>query len=514
MPPARTRPLTVCVSTVRAATFARRASILRQFHARFLSVSSVEQKQLLEGVNRWSEMAHDDDGTLGVWCKTMCYTFSRAEIGETTSLACWRTELQRLSGIEPSAQHLCWIFWCDALDMPLKVGTEVRADGGHSVEELLPVLGALAESHAELARRTRGPFRSCLLLLKRGESATKCLTFLFRILQHWVQASRLDAQKVEAARASGVVPVQRFEQSAESHFSQLARSQTEPGIGVDNQPAAGDALPLADICFTAAVVREALHWFKREHFQWVDSPPCEHCGIRTLRLKGVDLPAASEALHAAERVEVYECPTDERGCGALVRFPRYNDALFLLTESRRGRCGEWAQAFALALCACSVPRVRLVFDFEDHIWTEFWSESRETWIHADPCEEALDQPHLYSCGWGKALSWVIAIEVGLRTCHLEDRSRVYVPRAHWPAMEERQARTAGDIDAASGLLRMLATLSGGKQYYSETAIAAEEHASESEGSTLEPGQHLQPRQSGAPAWIASRGENGPAIAKR
>lgn len=51
---------------------------------------------------------------------------------------------------------------------------------------------------------------------------------------------------------------------------------------------------------------------------------------------------------------------------------------------------------------------RQIFDETDHTWTEVWSQSQLRWVHVDPCEGRVDCPLLYECGWGKALSYVVA----------------------------------------------------------------------------------------------------------
>ena len=34
------------------------------------------------------------------------------------------------------------------------------------------------------------------------------------------------------------------------------------------------------------------------------------------------------------------------------------------------------------------------------MWTEFYSEMEQRWIHMDACENAFDKPHLYEARFG------------------------------------------------------------------------------------------------------------------
>ncbi|KAG1139223.1 hypothetical protein G6F38_009988 [Rhizopus arrhizus] len=137
------------------------------------------------------------------------------------------------------------------------------------------------------------------------------------------------------------------------------------------------------------LVRRLLHWFKNDFFVWVNNAPCDYCSNAQTQSIGLGTPNAEDLKYGAHTIELYQCTT----CRQVTRFPRYNDPGKLL-ETRRGRCGEWANCFALC-CRAIGADARIVYDTTDHVWTEVYSEYEQRWIHCDSCEEAWDKVYAY-----------------------------------------------------------------------------------------------------------------------
>jgi peptide-N4-(N-acetyl-beta-glucosaminyl)asparagine amidase len=103
-----------------------------------------------------------------------------------------------------------------------------------------------------------------------------------------------------------------------------------------------------------------------KHFQtkvmtWVNCPPCGHCGTAENVDRQDTTVKPLDENGATCRVEVVWC----QKCETASEFPRYNSVRRLL-QSRKGRCGEYANLFG-CLCRAVGLETRYILDFTDHV---------------------------------------------------------------------------------------------------------------------------------------------------
>ncbi|KAH8658269.1 hypothetical protein BX600DRAFT_468883 [Xylariales sp. PMI_506] len=246
------------------------------------------------------------------------------------------------------------------------------------------------------------------------------------------------------------------------------------------------------------VIKGLLRYFKTEFFTWVNKLECAECGGET-DMTHLSRPNLDERIKGANRTEIYRCKTSNTH--ALTRFPRYDDPQTLL-EWRRGRCGEWANCFTLC-CMALGSRARWVWNAEDHVWTEVYSERLKRWVHCDSCEQAFDQPQLYAVGWGKKMSYCIAFsregvqDVTRRYVRKEDQK---IPRVRGP--EESLKRAIRDINSRCRTAEELDRLRAEDE---EEELELSQYVAEP--TTTVP-EEERPRESGSTSWKEQRGEMG------
>ncbi|CAD7078675.1 unnamed protein product [Hermetia illucens] len=148
-------------------------------------------------------------------------------------------------------------------------------------------------------------------------------------------------------------------------------------------------------CMKDLILVELTSWFNNTFFEWADGISCKVCQMKS--------PANATGYKGDNRVEILNC------CGQQTTFYRYNKIAYLL-QTRRGRCGEYANCFTF-LCKCLGYDARYVFASFDHVWTEVYSDAQKRWIHIDPSENVLDVPLMYQSGWKRKIDYVIAFSL-------------------------------------------------------------------------------------------------------
>ncbi|KAL9650934.1 hypothetical protein ABK040_015037 [Willaertia magna] len=234
---------------------------------------------------------------------------------------------------------------------------------------------------------------------------------LNKLLSYHQQSSQYTDEQLKL-KARSIIPVDNLHQKAEQAYKEQKLLRPND----------------SNVILERFIIKELLAWFKNEFFKWVNNPPCEHCQSTNTQLIGGVAPNQYEQQGLAGVVELYQCSQ----CNKQTRFPRYNHAGRLL-ETRKGRCGEWAQCFTLC-CNAIGYEARFVVDFTDHVWTEVYLDGK--WVHADSCENVLDAPLMYSEGWGKKLSYVF----GFTTEEIVDVTKRYTNHFYEKDFQERRRK--------------------------------------------------------------------------
>ncbi|KAJ5163074.1 uncharacterized protein N7500_004904 [Penicillium coprophilum] len=239
----------------------------------------------------------------------------------------------------------------------------------------------------------------------------------------------------------------------------------------------------------------------------------QDCVIRALLRH--DPPTPDETARGASRVELYRC--SDTSCAAHERFPRYSDVWQLL-QSRRGRVGEWANCFSM-FCRAVGARVRWVWNSEDYVWTEVYSEHQRRWVHVDSCEGAWDQPRLYTEGWQRKISYCVAFSIDGATDvtrryvrnfsrHGSPRNRAPEEVVLWTIHEIRRKRRENMSKTEQRrLIKEDEREEKELRCYMASALAAEINNMLPQGLTGRPEDQKHPgaRQEASTEWLAARG---------
>jgi len=315
---------------------------------------------------------------------------------------------------------------------------------------------------------------------------------------------------------SGMETITKYE----DELAQALALSVVPVEELERKVTEGKEPKCAGLSFRDAFIVELLKWFKHEFFSWCDKPNCastkccfskeihpEAAAGKTVRTNppnmqcvGMGHPSDEERQFGASRVELYSCTA----CSCQTRFPRYNDPVKLL-ETKRGRCGEFANVFSL-ICRALNYETRYVLDWTDHVWTEIWSEEQNRWIHCDSCEAAFDEPRLYSEGWGKSLSFVVAFAVD----SVADVSRRY-QKMDDEMLERRRAIVRDDEFVSKAIARCSETLQTNLDAARRELLRKrneEERELLLDVSREEEKRNLPGRTTGSLEWRKARGELG------
>ncbi|XP_015259936.1 PREDICTED: peptide-N(4)-(N-acetyl-beta-glucosaminyl)asparagine amidase [Cyprinodon variegatus] len=254
---------------------------------------------------------------------------------------------------------------------------DLRMSGGRPVQPAAPPVEAPTPAPEGAAAAPSPPSA------QQPSSLESSMSFFVTLQSNFQHVMQYESAELQL-KARTAMPHQQLSSAAQTKLTELKEADPDAKVGLED-----------------CLLLELLRWFKQDFFSWVDRLPCSRCGGPTTHGQALS-PTAEELRWGAQRVENHYC----QSCQLSTRFPRYNHPEKLL-ETRRGRCGEWANCFTLC-CRALGLEARYVWDSTDHVWTEVYSESQRRWLHCDSCENACDKPLLYEVGWGKKLAYVLA----------------------------------------------------------------------------------------------------------
>ncbi|XP_042363102.1 peptide-N(4)-(N-acetyl-beta-glucosaminyl)asparagine amidase [Plectropomus leopardus] len=255
-----------------------------------------------------------------------------------------------------------------------------RLRGGQHVQPTAQAAAASASAPQSSAAASSPPVTPSPSQPSSLENSMSFFVTLQSNFQHVMLYENPELQQ----KARSCIPHQQLSSSAERKLKEVKQADPDCKLGIED-----------------FLVLELLRWFKQDFFSWVDCLPCSRCKGPTKNNSSLS-PTTEDIRWGAQRVENHYC----QSCQLSTRFPRYNNPEKLL-ETRRGRCGEWANCFTLC-CRALGLEARYIWDSTDHVWTEIYSVSQRRWLHCDSCENSCDKPLLYEVGWGKKLAYVLA----------------------------------------------------------------------------------------------------------
>jgi len=326
----------------------------------------------------------------------------------------------------------------------------------------------------------------------KKEVVTKCKNVLSEQTQEFKK--KLEKQKLEEIKQKTLLRDFNFEGSIKSNMN-LILNYKDP----ETQRRIKEIIPKRrENSSSKEYVKELLHWYKNDFFTWCNKPKCPLChSDKNISSVETCVSNEEEQRYQSYRTEVYCC----QGCGGTqVRFPRYNAPLKLL-ETKTGRCGEWANLFGAILFTCGF-KTRFINNYEDHVWNEFYNEEEKRWIHIDSCEEAYDTPLVYEQGWGRVMTFIVAVSDE----EIVDVTPRYVK--DWNVVRER--RSDAMENSLKSIIHRINQDLGVKLSEEEKGRLNERRMNEKKEFENKTGkvseEEKMPRQSGSEDWKKERGE--------